>query len=276
HRRALSKYVGYVLPFLSSNRVFLKISKAFMVGYLRAYYFLSDKVIAPSRFTRRLLKRNGIGNTQVVKTGIRVKGSLNLSKAQARAHIGLAKTDRILLFLGRIDEEKNIDFLLNSAKRLGENGFKIIIAGSGHKLKDYRKMSESMGLANVYFPGFIKEKDKKYYYRAADVFCNPSTFDTTSISTLEAMSFNVPILAPKTGAQAEFVKAGPSGETFETSDVSDFVSKAVKVVENRRAYRPREVAKMYSLSRSADELLSLYKSLLLKKAHSFGLWGATR
>lgn len=276
HRRALSKYIGYTLPFFSSNRVLLKISKVFMVGYLRAYYFFSDRVIAPSRFTKRLLKRNGIVNAQVVRTGVKVEGSLGPSKAQARARLGLAGRGRILLFLGRIDEEKNIDFLLDSAKRLGDRGFRIIIAGKGHKLKDYRKMSEDMSLTNVYFPGFVSEKEKEYYYRAADVFCNPSTFDTTSISSLEAMSFNVPILAPKVGAQAELVEAGRSGETFETSDIRDFVKKAVKIAENRRDYRPRAVAKRYNLSRSADELVSLYKSLLSDKTHSFSLWGAAR
>ncbi|MGC8682211.1 MAG: glycosyltransferase [Candidatus Acidifodinimicrobium sp.] len=266
HKKALSKYIGYTVPFLSSNRVLLKISKFFMVGYLRVYYFLSDRVVAPSRFVRRLLKRNGIVNTEVVENGIKVMGNVNISKREARKHLNLSLKDKFLLYLGRVDDEKNIDFLLESAKKLGERGFKIIIAGSGNKLKHYIKMSEKMKLTNVFFPGFVKDKEKKYYYRAADVFCNPSTFDTAGIADLEAMSFNLPILVPKTGAQSEFVKAGPSGETFEITNVADFVSKAVKIAENRKKYNPRAVARKYSIIKSADKLISLYKHLLSNSA----------
>ncbi|MBE5729462.1 glycosyltransferase [Candidatus Parvarchaeota archaeon] len=272
HKKALSKYISYTVPFLSSNRVLLKISKFFMVGYLRVYYFLSDKVVAPSRFVRRLLRRNGISNTEVVENGVKVAKGMEISKREARKHLNLSLKSRFLLYLGRVDDEKNLDFLLNSAKKLGEKGFKIIIAGSGHKRKQYIKMSEDMKLTNVYFPGFIRDKDKKYYYRAADVFCNPSTFDTAGLADIEAMSFNLPILVPKTGAQSEFVQAGPSGEVFEISDVSDFVDKAVKIAENRRKYNPRAVAKAYSISKSADKLILLYKHLLTHTNNS-KVWG---
>ncbi len=265
HRLALSKYISYVSGFLSSNRFLIKISKFFMVGYLKLYYFGCDKVISPSKFAKRLLRRNGIKNVEVIENGVEITDTLKISKNEARQLIGFSKRDRIILYLGRVDKEKNLEFLLKAARPLAKKGFKIIIAGRGPHLDEYRNKSMIMGLENVYFPGFIKEEEKRYYYRAADIFCNPSTFDTACLADIEAMNFNLPILVPKIGAQAEFLKKGNGGETFSTNNISEFVVKAMKIIKSKRRYIPRFVARKFNIKVSADKLIALYKRVLSNK-----------
>ncbi len=269
HRLALSKYISYTSEFLSSNRVLLKISKFFMVGYLKLYYLGCDKVISPSKFAKRLLRRNGIKNVEVVENGVTITDKLKISKGESRKLLGFSGKDKIILYLGRVDKEKNLAFLLKAAKSLAKKGFKIVIAGRGPHLDYYRNKSMMRGLENVYFAGFIKEEEKKYYYRAADIFCNPSTFDTACIADLEAMNFNLPILVPKIGAQAEFITKGNSGETFSTNNVSEFVAKATKIMKSKRHYLPRFVARKFNIRASADKLVTLYRKVLSKKRTIF-------
>lgn len=269
HRLAISKYVSYVSKSLSSNRIFLKISKLLMVGYLRLYYKTCDTVISPSKFAKNLLGRYGIKNVEVIEHGLKLKNNVKLKKAEARQLLGLPKKDRIILYLGRISKEKNLEFLIRSAKLLEKKGFKIIIAGSGPMLEEYRTKSLLAGITSISFPGFIKDAEKTYYYRAADIFCNPSTFDTACIADIEAMNNNLPLLVAKRGAQVEFINKGKCGEAFNINDPRDFVNKAMKIVRDRRSYFPRRIADKFNIRKAAENLIALYRKVLSKPRFPF-------
>jgi 1,2-diacylglycerol 3-alpha-glucosyltransferase len=262
HKASLNKWLSLISKFLSSNKFAVKLFKSAMIGYLKWYYKKCAYIISPSKFAKRLLARQGIKNVEVVENPIEFEEKSMISKEGARRLLGIHKNDRVILYLGRIGEEKNLKFLLRAAPALKKNGFKIIIAGTGPKLVEYRNKSLLLGLDSVSFPGFVKDSEKKYYYRAADIFCNPSTFDTSCIAAMEALNYNLPILVPANSAQAEYVEKGKCGETFQVNDQQDFIAKALKIAGNGRSYSPRTVARKFNVQIIANKLLALYKRVL--------------
>ncbi len=249
--------------YLSSNSVVFGVSKAILHRYLRWLYRKSDRVLAATQYILRILAREGIKNTSLVPVGTDVKhvGKI-ITKIESRRKLGLPAKDRIIEYLGRIGAEKNIGFIVRAGKKLESAGFSTVIAGSGPELQTYIDLSKRMGLNNTRFPGFVTEEAKKYYYSSADVFCNPSLFETQSLVDVEAMSYGVPILVPKGSAQAEFLWRGKCGEAYKPESVKDFVGKALKMAKNPQDYRPRYVAKEFSVKNTTDVLLEAYSSVL--------------
>ncbi len=265
HRLAMSKYVSYFSKLLAKNRVFLKLSQLIMIGYLKLYYSGCARIISPSRFIKRVLRKNGIKNVEVLNHGIALDKTPRVTRQEARRLLGIPKKQKIILYLGRVAKEKNLLPLIKAGKFLEKKGFRVIIAGGGPQLDEYRGKSDLLGLRSITFTGSVNEEEKEYYYRAADLFCNPSTFDTGCISALEAMKFNTPILVPRACAQTELIESGRCGEAFDQDDAADLAKKAMLIVNNRRKYFPKKAAGRFSIKKAADGLIAIYRKVLSNK-----------
>lgn len=255
--------------FFSKNRIIKTIGKLTLMRYLRWLYKKSDVVISPSNFIKHTLrtKLHLSNDIEVIPSGIELRNRKKaISRELARKELGIGRKEKILLYLGRVSPEKNLYFILKSGKRLEKAGFRIVMAGTGPYLDKCRAISNEKGLKNIYFPGFVSEKIKRYYYAAADVFCNPSTFDTQSLVDLEAMAEGLPILVPEGSAQAEFLEKGACGEVFDKGSEEDMVSKALMIVKNKYRYSPKSVAEQYDIHNEVDHLLEVYYKLLEKRA----------
>ncbi len=251
--------------FLSRNRIIKALGKFALMRYLKWFYQKSDVVIAPSVYIRDMLKSKlGLkGRIDVIPEGVEfMTTENNLSKSSARKKIGIHTDGKILLYLGRVSPEKNLALLLKYGKQLEDSGFTIIIAGDGPYMSECIALSKKYGLKTIRFPGFIKEDMKRYYYAAADVFCNPSLFDTQSLVDLEAMSHSLPILVPKSSAQTDFLSKGKCGEAFNGVNGDDLVKNALKIANSPRAYHTRRVAEKYDIKHTVDKLLQTYYSLI--------------
>lgn len=103
--------------------------------------------------------------------------------------------EKILLFVGRINSLKNIEFQLKVAKELNKKDFKFnfLFVGGGDELEKFTKMAKKMELDNVYFLGKTNSRQEMAsYYAAADLFVFPSAYDTDGIVKIEAAAYKVP------------------------------------------------------------------------------------
>ena len=66
---------------------------------------------------------------------------------------------------------------------------------------------------DVIFTGFVEEDKKPLYFKAADIFCLPSTTmaESFGIVNLEAMASGIPIVASNLGGIPDIVKHGVNG-----------------------------------------------------------------
>ena len=105
--------------------------------------------------------------------------------------------EKVFLFVGRINNLKNVFFIVNSLKLLkGKLNFKMLFVGSG---QDEEKLKELIKRNNmekeIIMCGKVTDRELlSYYYARADLFLFPSLYDASSIVQIEAASQKTPTL----------------------------------------------------------------------------------
>ena len=115
---------------------------------------------------------------------------------------------RFFLFMGRLVQDKNPDYLIRAFIRSRHDGFKLVIAGSNDAMPEYVNSLHEMGRGHgdVVFTGAVYGAEKDELLRNAYVFCLPSTIEGLSIVLLEAMSYRLPVIASDIEANKEVLQ----------------------------------------------------------------------
>ena len=180
----------------------------------------------------------------------------NLSRDRVRNLLGIGSKEFVFLFFGRVETYKNVLELIEAFKKLmkTQKSITLIIAGnaSGALKIAIKKEKLEIGKKLVTKLSYIPDNEVQVYFRAADVAVYPFQEITTSGSVIAALSFGVPIIAPRLGS----LKDVPNGVGFfyETSDKNG-LSKAMKrAIENKSLVSQKgKAAKHYAESLAWDK-----------------------
>ncbi|MDE1797881.1 MAG: glycosyltransferase family 4 protein [Candidatus Micrarchaeota archaeon] len=170
----------------------------------------ADLLIAVSRRTREQLKRLGADERKirVVYNGV---DAAKFARCGPRPPLAVAaKNKRIVLFLGRLTEQKGPVQFLHAAKKVLEKNPDVLffIAGTGEMLPLLINLSIELGLSgHVRFLGYLPEADQRRIYAASDLYVMPSTSEPFGITALEAMASGVPVIISRTSGVSEVVKS---------------------------------------------------------------------
>ncbi len=117
------------------------------------------------------------------------------------------QSKKFFLYMGRLVQDKNPDYLIRAYKRAKVNGYKLVMAGANDAMPDYVEMLHKVGegCADIIFTGAVYGKDKDRLLREAYCFCLPSTIEGLSIVMMEAASYKLPTIASNIGANIEFL-----------------------------------------------------------------------
>lgn len=164
-----------------------------------------------------------------------LKDVFNLSNKQnSRKHINL-------LYVGVIRHSKGVDDLINACSILQKKGkdFKLILVGkfvsTGYE-RELKNKIESYNLGSrVVFAGVASGNAKYNYYYNADIFCYPTFFEseTFGLVLLEAMMFELPIVATKWRGVSDLVEDGVNGFLVETNDVKALAEKIEHLIDDQ-------------------------------------------
>ncbi|MBN8676486.1 MAG: glycosyltransferase [Chitinophagales bacterium] len=133
-----------------------------------------------------------------------------LSKQEARNHLGLPATEKIILFFGFIRKYKGLDILLEAmaTAQLKNTGIKLLVAGEFYEdEKIYREQIEKLQLSNslILKTDFIPDSEVKYYLCAADAVIQPYRNATQSGVTPLAYHFEKPMVVTNVGGLPSLV-----------------------------------------------------------------------
>lgn len=118
---------------------------------------------------------------------------------------GLEKK-KYFLFMGRLVQDKNPDYLIRAFKKAKVSGYKLVIAGSNDTMPEYEAELHCLGAEeNIVFTGAVYGDDKDLLLRHAYCFCLPSTIEGLSIVMMEAASYHLPVIASDIEANREFL-----------------------------------------------------------------------
>lgn len=191
-------------------------------------YMLADKTIVLASKFREQLQSKGYQNPIVVETTVVSKGLLDMV-----IEAGSDKDAFSVLFMSRIEENKGIFQVIRAAQILMSSNKKIQfdILGAGSSLQSAKELTNSMGLANVTFHGFVKGTEKARLLKKSDVFLFPSYHgEGMPNAVLEAMASGLPVITTRVGGIEDFFMHEKMGFFIDGSQ--DEIVKYVKILGN--------------------------------------------
>jgi 1,2-diacylglycerol 3-alpha-glucosyltransferase len=157
-------------------------------------------VIVPSQPVLDVLHRYNIKtHAEVIPTGLESERFDAGKGAEFRIRFGIAPGRPVMLYVGRVAHEKNIDFLLRmtAVARKTMPDVLLVVAGEGPALEYLRRETAQLGINdNVMFVGYLdRMRELNDCYQAADVFVFSSRTETQGLVLLEAMAQGVPVVS---------------------------------------------------------------------------------
>ena len=179
-----------------------------------------DRVITPTDKTRELLRGYGVrAAIDVIPSGMdiaRFSPALHgeADRAAARAECGVLPGERVLLNIGRIAKEKNIEQVLRVFPRLRERfpDVRLVIVGEGPQREQLRQMAQELGVGdhvNLTGPKPWEQIDR--YYAMGDVFASASHSETQGLTYVEAMASGLCVCAVRDECLRGVIEDGVSG-----------------------------------------------------------------
>lgn len=220
---------------LVPKSISIKIAKKFLYPFTkmvtRFVYNNYDLLIVPSHNISEILRWEKIMTPKkVVHLGVDTKKFVKGNKESAKKKIGLKTEDFVIGYHGRLGREKDLKTLMRAFVRLKSDykNIKLLIVGSGtREIEDLFKNKEG-----VIYPG--PKEDVVPWIQAMDVFVLTSLTETTSLSTLEAMSCETPVIATKVGFVNDYIQDGENGLFFKKSDPFDLSKKLKILIEDSK------------------------------------------
>ncbi|WP_328796472.1 glycosyltransferase [Halosaccharopolyspora lacisalsi] len=202
--------------------------------HLVRYYGKAHMVTAPTPRAVQLLRDNGFANNaEPISCGIDVDRYRR--RAVAFRRYNPAPNTRTVLFVGRVDEEKHIDDLLQAMSLLRtRTRTRLEVVGDGSQREHFEHMAAELGIADrVHFTGLVDDEELLDCYARADLFCMPSVAELQSLATMEAMSARTPVVLANAMALPHLVKPGHNGWLYPPRDVHALARAIDEVVEDR-------------------------------------------
>ena len=234
-----------------------------------------DAIVAPSQPMLDVLRTYGIcTKAEVIATGLQ-ETSFSVADGEVfREKYGIAQNRPMLLYVGRVAFEKNIDFLIRVTKLLAKDMPEVllVIAGEGPAEHSLHRLVKTLGIENnLLFIGYLdRNTELNACYKAADIFVFASKSETQGLVLLEAMAQATPVVAIAELGTASILVEG-QGAVIAVDSESVFAQKAYELLINpiHRQYlgqRARDYAQNeWSAAKQAERMAVFYSELISEK-----------
>lgn len=232
------------------------------------------------------------GCIEVIPCGTDVDNFQAMPKVEARAKLGFAPDEAIVLYVGRFDARKGIDTLVQAVaqlkqleaqsdthpvgRRLNPAKIRLVIVGGsepdhpdGLERVRIEKMVADFNLtAQTCFAGRVGHDLLPLYYTAADVCVIPSHYEPFGLVAIESMACGTPVVASAVGGLKFTIAPEETGLLVPPQDVNAFAQAINRILSDEvwarklRRQAPIRVQQNFSWSSVAAQLSHLYRQLL--------------
>jgi glycosyltransferase involved in cell wall biosynthesis len=191
------------------------------------------------------------------------------TRAGIRAEYGIASGDKVVGTVGRLNEVKSQNLLLQAVAALGpeHSGVNILLVGDGPERQSLEKLANDLGLrSRSHFAGYQQNPER--FLPAMDVFALTSRIEGLPLALLEAWAAGLPIVSSAVGGVPKVVSNGKNGLLFPNGDEVALAAALRKILADpkmaaRMAYEGQAlVREHYSLARMANDYETRYRSLI--------------
>ncbi len=196
-----------------------------IMAYLRKFHNRTHCTMVPTEALRADLQRHGFHSLQVVSRGVDLSQFDPAHRSQAlRQSWGAESDEPVLLCVGRLASEKNLETLIEAYQRIRAQraGTRLVLVGDGPLRGALQQQCP-----DAVFAGQRSGLDLAAHYASADLFMFPSVTETFGNVTVEAMASGLPVLAFDYAAAAELIREGVEGRLVKLGDNAAFVRAAL-------------------------------------------------
>jgi glycosyltransferase involved in cell wall biosynthesis len=153
-------------------------------------------------------------------------------KDSLREEMGIRENDIVVLYVGRLDLVKGVNYLLKAAKEIIPHykNVKFLVVGDGSLRREYEGFAKSFS-DNIIFTGFFRG-DIATLMNISDLFVLPSLSEGSPSVIMEASASGLPVIATEVGEIPEMILDGKTGILIKPKDMDGLVNALKKLIAN--------------------------------------------
>ena len=204
-----------------------------------------------------------------------------------KSNYPIPKENKVLLFVGRLTKEKNLEFLIQAFRLVKEkySHTTLVLTAQGPIESELKQLTNQLGLSldqDVVFTGALPYDMLANVYNSADLFVFSSMTETQGLVLIEAMATGLPVVAIRAFGVQDMVDHMVNG-ILTSCDLHEFSEAICSLLGDEVLYnqfKQQALKKAYHLSaeNSARKLEEVYQSLMDKyvprkpRLLDFGAW----
>ena len=188
------------------------------------------------------------------------------------ASYGIKGNEKVLLSVGRLEENKGFADLVHALSRVQEKvkvDWRWVLVGAGPKYHSLARVIQRSAIQDrVCMTGSLSDQQLFALYDRADLFVHPTRYEGSSMVTLEAMSHRTAVIGTRVGGIPDKIRDGASGRLVPPKDVGALVQAIVDSISNPEILLKwgmegrRIVEEKFSWQQRTEELLGLYEKII--------------
>ncbi|HQE22578.1 MAG TPA: glycosyltransferase family 4 protein [Syntrophomonadaceae bacterium] len=275
------QYVHYV-------PVAQNLAKEVVIRYSNDFCNHCHHIIVPTTEVEQILKQHHIRTPiTVLPTGVPLHKLQNGDSQWLKSNYPIPKENKVLLFVGRLTKEKNLEFLIQAFRLVKEkySHTTLVLTAQGPIESELKQLTNQLGLSldqDVVFTGALPYDMLANVYNSADLFVFSSMTETQGLVLIEAMATGLPVVAIRAFGVQDMVDHMVNG-ILTSCDLHEFSEAICSLLGDEVLYnqfKQQALKKAYHLSaeNSARKLEEVYQSLMDKyvprkpRLLDFGAW----
>ena len=259
-------------------------AKKLVASLTKVFADRATKMISPSKKTKEMLLRYGVKtDIAIIPTGTELyrfkkETSTEEDIQKVKEEVGLKEGQELILYVGRIAQEKSLEMLIEAFKILKEKRapMKLVIIGGGPQLDELVKSVKTQDLEDYIYFGNKRPFDLvPHYYHSADAFVSASTSETQGMTYVEAMASGLVVFARHDESTEDLIQEGENGFYFDGA--SELADKLLafhvldKDTRKKMADVGEKIASEYDADVFCDKILKVYDEAIEEYSHYFTL-----
>jgi glycosyltransferase involved in cell wall biosynthesis len=237
-----------------------------VLGLLRRFHNLTQRTFVPTRAAARELGRAEFHNLTMVGRGVDTEHFAPTRRRAALRREWGAGAAPVLLMVGRIAPEKNVELGLRAFEqaRAAHPGTRLVVVGDGPARSRLQAAHPE-----ARFVGVQRGAELAAHYASADLFLFPSLSDTFGNVVMEALASALPVVSFAVAAPAEHVDDGVSGRLVAPDDEAAFIAAVVSMTDPAVSLPPMRAAALAAARRATwPEVLARFEARLEDTVHA--------
>lgn len=260
-------YLSYL--HMPDKRYFRKMARRFS----RICCNHADEIVVPTRKVRMLLEQYGVKKeVHVIPSGISLRKFSEPDREhveELKRQLALPDDKLILLYVGRLSQEKNISELLRYMSQMREKEETVLLfVGDGPVRKELERQAQQLHMeSRVIFAGMAPSCRIADYYALGDIFVSASTSETQGLTYIEALAAGIPLLVRQDaclkGVLQEYVNGVSYRDESMFRDGLQFLSKYF--AQGRRREKIMDTVAQLGTDGFARQIEALYRESIEKR-----------